>query len=155
MKERLTAYSGDSIRILDLQMVPLLFWLSVKKLSECRELFCWRSCLQENLEWDSHVKSVKQKAMKILGLLCRNLSGSSQYVKTQGYNSLVRPHVEYACLEPFWKTTHKSVRGCPMLCYKICLFRLFTVFQRNFYAAFAGLGHSWSPSKAKRRYRNV
>ena len=36
--------------------------------------------------------------MKILGLLRirRNFSGRSQYVKTQAYNSLVRPHVEYA-----------------------------------------------------------
>ena len=100
--------------------------------------------IQGNLEWDSHVKSVKHKAMKILGLLRRNFSGSSQYVKTQAYNSLVvRPHVEYASVawSPFEKQ-HKSVRGCPTLRYKICLFRLFTVFQRNFYAAFAGLGHS-------------
>ena len=34
--------------------------------------------------------------MKILGLLRRNVSGSSQYVKTQAYNSLVRLRVEYA-----------------------------------------------------------
>ena len=52
--------------------------------------------IQDNLEWDSHVKSVKHKAMKILGLLRRNFSGSSQYVKTKVYNSLARPHVEYA-----------------------------------------------------------
>ena len=44
----------------------------------------------------SHAKSVKHKAMRILGLLRRNFSGSSQYFKTQAYNSLVRPHVEYA-----------------------------------------------------------
>ena len=30
--------------------------------------------------------------------------------------------------------------------------QLVSVFQRNFYAAFAGLGHSWSPSTSKRRY---
>ena len=37
--------------------------------------------IQDNLEWDSHVKSVKHKAMNILGLLSRHFSGSSQYVK--------------------------------------------------------------------------
>ena len=52
--------------------------------------------IQDNLEWDSHMKFAKHKAMKILGLLHRNFSGSSQYVKTQAYNSLVRPHIEYA-----------------------------------------------------------
>ena len=31
-----------------------------------------------------------------MGLLRRNFSGKSQYVKTQAYNSLVRPYVEYA-----------------------------------------------------------
>ena len=39
--------------------------------------------IQDNLEWDSRVKSVKHKAMKILGLLRRNFWGSSQYAKTQ------------------------------------------------------------------------
>ena len=33
--------------------------------------------IQDNLEWDSHVKSVKHKAMKILGLLRRNFSGTT------------------------------------------------------------------------------
>ena len=50
--------------------------------------------IQDNLEWDCHVKSVKHKAMKILGLLRGNFSGSSQYDKTQAYNSLVRPYVD-------------------------------------------------------------
>ena len=34
--------------------------------------------------------------MKILGLLRRNFLRSSQYVKSQAYNSLIRPHLEYA-----------------------------------------------------------
>ena len=69
--------------------------------------------IQDNLEWDSHVKSVKHKAMKILGLLGRNFSGSSQYVKTQGYNSLVRPHVEYASAawSPFEKQHIKALEA--------------------------------------------
>ena len=61
--------------------------------------------MQDNLEWDSHVKSVKHKAMKILGLLRRNFSGSSLYVKTQAYNSLVIHETPFrvciSCLEPF------------------------------------------------------
>ena len=69
--------------------------------------------MQDNLEWDSHVKSVKHKAMKILGLLGRNFSGSSQYVKTQAYNSLVRPHVEYASAawSPFEKQHIKALEA--------------------------------------------
>ena len=33
--------------------------------------------IQDNLEWNSHVKTVKHKAMKILGLLRRSFLGSS------------------------------------------------------------------------------
>ena len=67
--------------------------------------------MQDKLEWDSHVKSVKHKAKKILGLWGRNFSGSSQYVKTQAYNSLVRPHVEYASAawSPFEKQRIKAL----------------------------------------------
>ena len=36
------------------------------------------------------------KANSVLGLLRRNLKISSQAVKTQAYQSLVRPHLEYA-----------------------------------------------------------
>ena len=52
--------------------------------------------IQDNLEWDFHVKSVKHKAVKIPCLLHRNFSRSCQYVKSQAYNSLIRPHLEYA-----------------------------------------------------------
>ena len=51
--------------------------------------------------------------MKILGLLRRNFSGSGQYVKTQAYNSLVRPHVEYASAawSPFEKQHIKALEA--------------------------------------------
>ena len=51
--------------------------------------------------------------MKILGLLRRNISGGSQYVKTQAYNSLVRPHVEYASATwcPFEKQHIKALEA--------------------------------------------
>ena len=84
--------------------------------SPLESIFCHKYfgvLMQDNLEWDSHVKSVKHKAMKILGLLRRNFSGSSQYVKTQAYNSLVRPHVEYASAawSPFEKQHIKALEA--------------------------------------------
>ena len=52
--------------------------------------------IQDDLQWDTQVREVKSKASKILGLLRRNLSNCSTYVKEQAYNSLVRSRVEYA-----------------------------------------------------------
>lgn len=49
--------------------------------------------IQDDLQWDSHVREVKAKATKILGLLYRNLSQWGSKVKEQAYNSLVRPRV--------------------------------------------------------------
>ena len=52
--------------------------------------------IQDDLQWDSHVRAVKAKATKLLGLIRRNLSSCSPQVKEQAYNSLVRPGLEYA-----------------------------------------------------------
>ena len=65
--------------------------------------------IQDDLQWDSQVREVKSKASKILGLLRRNLSSCSKYVKEQAYNSLVRSRVEYA--SPSWspfENQHKA-----------------------------------------------
>ena len=55
--------------------------------------------------------------MKILGLLRRNFSGSSQYVKTQAYNSLVRPRIGHAsaawnCFEKQHTEPLEAVQHC-------------------------------------------
>ena len=39
--------------------------------------------MQDNLEWDSHVKSVKHKAMKILGLLGRNFQEAASMLRSK------------------------------------------------------------------------
>ena len=52
--------------------------------------------IQDDQQWNSHVREVKAKATKTLGLLRRNLSHCSPKVKEQAFNSLVRPRVEYA-----------------------------------------------------------
>ena len=49
-----------------------------------------------DLKLITHINNVTAKASSILGFLCRNLKISSQAVKTQAFQSLVRPHLEYA-----------------------------------------------------------
>ena len=113
--------------------------------------------IQHNLEWDSHVKSVKHTTMKVLPLLRINFSGSSQYVIRSKHkiSCEISCRICLSCLESSWKTTHKSVWGCQTLRFKICLFWLFTIFKCNVYTALAGRGHSWSSSTSKLRYHNV
>ena len=69
--------------------------------------------IQDDLQWDTQVREVKSKASKILGLLRRNLSSCSTYVKEQAYNSLVRSRVEYAspCWSPFEKQHIASIES--------------------------------------------
>ena len=52
--------------------------------------------LTSDLKFNSHINNVTAKANSILCLLRRNLKISSQAVKTQAYQSLVRPLLEYA-----------------------------------------------------------
>ena len=52
--------------------------------------------LISDLKFNTHINNVTAKANSILGLLRRNLKISSQAVKTQAYQSLVRSHLEYA-----------------------------------------------------------
>ena len=68
--------------------------------------------IQDDLQWDTHVRGVKSKASKILGLLRRNLSSCSN-VKEQAHNSLVRSCVEYAspCWTPFEKQHIASIES--------------------------------------------
>ena len=52
--------------------------------------------LTSDLKWNTHISNTTRKANSILGLLRRNLKTASQTLKTQAYQSLVRPHLEYA-----------------------------------------------------------
>ena len=62
--------------------------------------------IQDDLQWDSHVREVKAKATKTFGLLHRNLSHCTYKVKEQAYNSLVRPRAKYAT--PAWAPYEKQ-----------------------------------------------
>ena len=47
------------------------------------------------MSWSKHISGATARANRILGLLRRNLRGSSQKIKECAYLALVRPHLEY------------------------------------------------------------
>ena len=52
--------------------------------------------IQGDPQCDSHVREVKAKTKKVLGLLRRHFSHHNSKVKEQAHNTFVRPRVEYA-----------------------------------------------------------
>ena len=52
--------------------------------------------ITSDLQWNQHINNIINKANSILGLLRRNLRIPSQTIKTHAFQSLVRPHLEYA-----------------------------------------------------------
>ena len=56
-----------------------------------------RLTITSHLKWNSYIQNVTSKANSVLGLLSRNLRIVSKAVRTQAYDALVRPHLEYAC----------------------------------------------------------
>ena len=50
--------------------------------------------ITSDLKWNSHIQKVTSKVNSVLR---RNLRIALKAVKTQGYEALVRPHLEYAC----------------------------------------------------------
>ena len=56
--------------------------------------------LSQDMSWSPHVRATCSKAKKVLGLLYRKFYRCSNRNDTliQLYMSLVRPHLEYACL---------------------------------------------------------
>ena len=52
--------------------------------------------ITSDLQWNQHINNITNKVNSILGLLRRNLRIPSQTIKTHAYQSLVRPHLEYA-----------------------------------------------------------
>ena len=52
--------------------------------------------LNSNLTWSSHIDTVIKKSNKALGMIRRNLKTAPKEVKSSAYQSLVRPHLEYA-----------------------------------------------------------
>ena len=56
--------------------------------------------INSDLKWNNHIGNITSKANRTLGFLKRNFKISSPKLKTQAYQTLVRPIVEYA--SPVW-----------------------------------------------------
>ena len=52
--------------------------------------------IQENLDWDAHVAKATNQANRIHGILRRSYEDKMVKNIVQLYQSLVRPHLEYA-----------------------------------------------------------
>ena len=47
------------------------------------------------MSWQNHINNITSRATRVLGLIERNLRGTSQKLRQQAYFSLVHPHLEY------------------------------------------------------------
>ena len=74
--------------------------------------------ITSDLQWNQHINNITNKANSILGLLRRNLRIPSQTIKTRAYQSLVRPHLEYASGQ--FRGDGRTVRTLVYGVYKIC-----------------------------------
>ena len=53
--------------------------------------------IQSNLKWDKHINDITSKGYKSLRFLKRNLKTTNPHIKSQAYQALVRPKLEYSC----------------------------------------------------------
>ena len=86
---------------------PACYYIKKHKLENISSHKYLGIIIQDDLQCDSHVREVKAKATKLLGLLRRNLSHCSSKVKEQAYNSLVGPRVCYTCVGPLREATNR------------------------------------------------
>jgi hypothetical protein len=61
--------------------------------------------LQSNLKWHNHVNKITAKANQMLAFTRRNLYMCPRHIKVAAYQTLVRPHLEYASAA--WDPYHK------------------------------------------------
>lgn len=64
--------------------------------------------IDKKLRWNTHCKSIATKAMRMLNVLKRSMSGCSQKSKAIAYRTLVRPHLEY-CAQAWNPHTARNI----------------------------------------------
>ena len=69
--------------------------------------------LSRDLDWDTHINNVTNKANQILGFLRRNLKISSSTIKEKAFKAFVRPLLEYASSvwDPYTQKTINKVEA--------------------------------------------
>lgn len=67
--------------------------------------------ISSDLRWNTHIDIIRKKALRTLGVIRRTLASCPQEVKTQAYQSLVRPGLEYAAAawNPYTKCNVKAL----------------------------------------------
>jgi hypothetical protein len=78
--------------------------------------------LSNNLTWNHHTQHAVSKAQKILGLVKRNLWSCPERVKVTAYQTLVRPHLEYATAAwcPYKQKNCKSIERVQRQAARFC-----------------------------------
>ena len=91
-----------------------LYTLHDKNLSETDSAKYLGLTITSDLQWNQHINNITNKANSIIGLLRRNLRIPSQTIKTHAYQSLLRPHLEYA--STVWEPhTKKNIHKLDMI----------------------------------------
>ena len=62
--------------------------------------------IENNLKWNRQTKHASEKATKVLNFIRRNFHNCSKSVKEKLYQTLVRPHLEYASI--VWNPVSKE-----------------------------------------------
>ena len=67
--------------------------------------------ISKSLSWNSHIENITTKANRTLGFVKRNIQTKNKDIRTMAYNTLVRPHVEYALAvwSPHTKENNKKI----------------------------------------------
>ena len=103
--------------------------------------------ITSDLQWNQHINNITNKANSILGLLRRNLRIPSQTIKTHAYQSLVRPHLEYA--STVWDPhTQKNIHKLDMIQRRAARYAC----NHNISSVTEMVGHlGWEPLATRRR----
>ena len=62
----------------------------------------------KDLSWNTHINNITASANRTLGFVKRNVQTKNKDIRTQAYNSLVRPQVEYG--SAVWSPYTKKIK---------------------------------------------
>ena len=75
----------------------LNFRISDQKINKCRNVKCLDITLEENVDWNLHLNSLKLKLKKAIGLLCKIRHYVSKFLLKTLYYTIFHSYLIYAC----------------------------------------------------------